>query len=442
VTVPSGTDPYVPGHGDASYSVGHYDLHLGYKVNGNRLDGDATLLCEARTDLMALELDLHALRPSKVFVDGTPARHQHRGDRLRIRTPRTIPAGDEFEVRVRYAGNPRPVRSRSLGTAGWEELADGVLVASQPHGAPSWFPCNDRPDDKATYALTLTTASDYQVAFTGERIDQRRGASSTTWVFEQEVPMATYLVAVQIGRYDVTELDAPVPMRSLTPRPPDPEGYDAAFGQQPEMMTYFQEAFGPYPFASYTCVITDDDLEIPLESQAMSTFGRNFMADDWDSQRLVAHEMAHQWFGNAVTLAQWKDIWLHEGFACYAEWLWSQECGTASTQTRVDHHYERLAELDQDVVIGDPGPDLMFDDRVYKRGALTLHALRAAVGDERFFGLLRTWVAQHRGGTVSTADFVAHASASTEADLTDLFDDWLYATELPPRPELASSEAS
>ena len=130
------------------------------------------------------------------------------------------------------------------------------------------------------------------------------------------------------------------------------------------------------------------------------------MADDWDCRRLVAHEMAHQWFGNAVTLAQWKDIWLHEGFACYAEWLWSQEYGDTSTQDRVDHHYEQLAELDQDIVVGDPGPDLMFDDRVYKRGALTLHALRAAVGDERFFGLLQTWVAQHRGGTVTTADFV------------------------------------
>jgi aminopeptidase N len=436
VTVPSGTDPYVPGHGDASYAVGHYDLHLGYKVEGNRLDGDATLLCEARTDLVALELDLHTLRPSKVFVDGSVVRHQHRGNRLRIRTPRSIRAGEEFEVRVRYAGNPRPVRSRTLGTAGWEELADGVLVASQPHGAPSWFPCNDRPDDKATYALTLTTGADYQVAFTGELVDQRRGASSVTWVYEQEVPMATYLAAVQIGRYDVTDLEAPVPMRSLTPRPTHAAEYDAAFGAQPEMMSYFQDVFGPYPFSSYTCVITDDELEIPLESQSMSTFGRNFMADDWDCERLVAHEMAHQWFGNAVTLGAWRDIWLHEGFACYAEWLWSEWSGAASTQDRVDHHHERLSDLDQDIVIGDPGPRLMFDDRVYKRGALTVHALRCEVGNRVFFGLLHTWVEQHRGGTVSTADFVAHASAAAGRDLADLFDIWLYEAGLPPVPKL------
>jgi aminopeptidase N len=433
VTDPAGTDPYVPGHGSASYSVLHYDLHVGYKVAGNRLEGDARLQCEAHTDLTTVELDL-ALRPTKVFVDGREARYQHRRDRLVVRAPGPIGAGETFEVRVRYAGSPRPVSSKALGTAGWEELADGVLVASQPHGAPSWFPCNDRPDNKATYTLTLTTGSEYVVAFTGEPVDQRRGASSITWVFEQEAPMATYLAAVQIGRYDVLTIDASVPMRSLTPQPSDDEGYDAAFGGQPEMMAYFQQAFGPYPFPSYTCVITDDDLEIPLEAQAMSTFGRNFMTDDWESERLVAHEMAHQWFGNAVTLAQWKDIWLHEGFACYAEWLWSGESGTLPTEARVAEHHARLAELDQDLVIGDPGPELMFDDRLYKRGALTLHALRGEVGDDTFFGLLRSWVAEHRGGTVSTPNFIAHASLAAGRDLGDLFEAWLYTAALPPLP--------
>jgi aminopeptidase N len=436
VTDPSGTDPYVPGHGSASYSVEHYDLHVSYKVEGNRLDGDARLQCAARSDLSTVEVDLHSLRPSKVWVDGRAAKYQHRHDRLVVRTPGPVRAGEAFELRVRYAGSPRPVPSRTLGSAGWEELADGVLVASQPHGAPSWFPCNDRPDDKATYTLTLTTAADYVVAFTGELLDQRRGASSVTWRFEQETPMATYLAAVQIGRYDVAALDAPVPMRSLTPRPPNPAGYHAAFGQQPQMMAFFQEAFGPYPFPSYTCVITDDDLEIPLESQGMSTFGRNFMDDDWDCERLVAHEMAHQWFGNAVTLGAWRDIWLHEGFACYSEWLWSEESGAASTQERVDHHHARLSELDQDVLVGDPGPELMFDDRVYKRGALTLHALRVEVGDETFFGVLRSWVDEHRGGTVSTADFVRHASDAAGRDLVGVFEDWLFAEPLPPLPTL------
>jgi aminopeptidase N len=430
-------DPYVPGHGDRSYSVEHYDLDISYKVRGNHLEGDATLHCRALEELSTVAVDLHALRPRKVTVDGRPpARHGHAGGRLTVRPANPIPRGSAFELRVRYAGSPRPVPSKLLGAAGWEELTDGVIVASQPHGAPSWFPCNDRPDDKATYSFTLTTQAGYHVAATGEPTGTRRRGSSTTWSFEQRMPMATYLASVQIGRYDAVILEAPVPLVRVTPRPPDPAGYDAAFGDQPRMMEYFASLFGPYPFPSYTCVITDDDLEIPLEAQGLSTFGRNFMVDDWNAIRLVAHELSHQWFGNAVTIGAWRDIWLHEGFACYAEWLWSQECGSEPTQARAAEHHRRLRRLDQDLVLAEPGPALMFDDRVYKRGALTLHAVRAAVGDEVFFRILRTWVAEHTGGTVTTAMFVEHASRVAGQGLTALFEAWLCRKELPALPEL------
>jgi aminopeptidase N len=243
---------------------------------------------------------------------------------------------------------------------------------------------------------------------------------------------------VQIGRYDVAGIEADVPLVRVTPRPADEAGYEAAFGEQPRMLAHFARLFGPYPFPSYTCVITDDDLEIPLESQGLSTFGRNFMVDDWDAIRLVAHELSHQWFGNAVTLGAWKDIWLHEGFACYAEWLWSQESGSLSTDQRAAEHHGRLQELDQDLLLADPGPELMFDDRVYKRGALTLHALRADVGDETFFEILRSWVGEHRGGTVDTAMFVAHASSVAGRDLGGLFDRWLHHLELPELPVAAA----
>ena len=433
---PAGTDPYVPGHGDASYSVKRYVLHIGYKVIGNRLNGEATLTCEALTDLTSLSLDLHTLRPDKVTIARNTVKFTHRNGKLIIRPKTPITAGSQFTIRVRYAGNPKPIASRTLGTAGWEELADGVIVASQPHGAPSWFPCNDRPDDKATYSIVVTAPSDYHVAVTGEFATTHRGGSNTVWAFEQAVPMATYLASVQIGQYDVAQVEALVPITRVTPRPADPEGYDAAFGAQPAMMAYFSEVFGPYPFPSYTCVITDDDLEIPLESQGLSTFGRNFMVDDWASIRLVAHELSHQWFGNSVTLGAWKDIWLHEGFACYAEWLWSQECGSDSTQERAARHHERLSGLPQDLILGDPGPALMFDDRVYKRGALTLHALRAEVGDDTFFEILRTWAGSHAGGTVTTPMFIDHASSAHGTDLAPLFDAWLFQPALPALPVL------
>ncbi|MEO6511729.1 MAG: M1 family peptidase, partial [Nocardioides sp.] len=139
------TDAYVPGHGDNSYSVRHYELELAYRPDGNRLTAQATISAVALEPTAALTLDLHALTVGKVTVNGRkPARYTHRGDRLMIRLTAPVEAGAELEVVITYLGRPRPVPG-TQGEAGWEELEDGVLVASQPYGAPSWFPCNDRP---------------------------------------------------------------------------------------------------------------------------------------------------------------------------------------------------------------------------------------------------------------------------------------------------------
>lgn len=431
-----GTDEYVPGHGDASFDVEHYDLVLDYKIAGNRLSGEAVLRCRALEDVTRIELDLHALKVARVQVDGASAKYTHRSDRLAVTLGRTVEQGDGFEVAVRYSGTPKQLRSRRLGEAGWEELEDGVLVAAQPHGSPSWFPCNDRPDNKATYDIALTTAKGYHVAVAGELADRSTRGQSTTWTYRQDDPMATYLATVQIGRYEVIEQEGgPVPVRVVAPVDRPREGFEAAFGLQPQMLGFYAELFGDYPFASYTAVITDDDLEIPLESQGLSTFGRNFMRDDWECIRLVAHELSHQWWGNSVTLTHWRDIWLHEGFACYSEWLWSERIGLMTVGERAEVHHERVRTDDGDeLLLGDPGPDLMFDDRVYKRGALTLHALRCRIGDHAFFEVLQTWTAAMRHANVTTEMFIEHAERVTGLQLRDLFERWLYTVELPPLP--------
>ncbi|MGO1166505.1 MAG: M1 family metallopeptidase [Janibacter sp.] len=431
-----GTDAYIPGHGDASYDVEHYDLDLDYRVESNRLGGEATLRCRALEPISRIDLDLHSLRVGKVFVDGSVVRYSHRLGRLAVTLGRTIPEGEDFEVRVRYSGTPKQLRKRHLGEAGWEELEDGVIVAAQPHGSPSWFPCNDRPDNKATYAIALAVPKGYHVAVAGELLGRRAGGSAVTWTWEQDTPMATYLATVQIGRYEeIEQTGAPVPVRVVAPSDRPTDGFEAAFGRQPDMLTFFSRLFGEYPFGSYTAVITDDDLEIPLESQGLSTFGRNFMDDDWESIRLVAHELSHQWWGNSVTLTHWRDIWLHEGFACYAEWLWSEEIGLDTAAEWAAHHHERVrTDSGPDLLLGDPGPELMFDDRVYKRGALTLHALRTRLGDKAFFEVLRTWSEAQQYRNVTTAMFVEHVEETTVEDLEDFFREWVYEVELPPLP--------
>lgn len=427
-------DPYLPDHGDPSWGAEHYDLDLGYDLARNHLRGQAVISAVAIEPLSRIVVDLSTLKPTKVLLNGKqPARYAVRGHRLVITPKQELKAGAGFELKITYAGNPKPLIDKHHDDAGWEELTDGVIVAGQPHGAPTWFPCNDRPDDKASYSITVSAPHDYTVVANGTLTKRYRAASATTWVYRQDEPMATYLATVQIGRYEIRELAKNPPLMAAIPADSDP-GFEAGFGRNAEMLTTFTELFGPYPFPTYTVVVTDDELEIPLESQSLSTFGRNFLSGDWDAVRLVAHELAHQWFGNAVTLKRWQDIWLHEGFACYSEWLWSEASGGESADAWAERHHARLADKPQDLLLGDPGPALMFDDRVYKRGALTLHALRRTVGDDAFFDLLRAWVATHAGGSVTTADFVSMAVERTGAELTDLFVAWLHRTELPDLP--------
>ncbi len=426
-------DPYVPGHGDLTFDVTHYDLDLEYDVEGNRLSGTATLSCIAREETSELRIDLHALDVAKVTLDGAAVKYRDRRDTLTVRPATALQADDAFTLVVRYSGHPEPMTSRALGSAGWEELEDGVIVAGQPHGAPTWFPCNDRPSNKATYRTSLLVPAEYRAVSNGRLTSRRRRSSSVHWVYEQDQPMATYLATVHVGRYEIHTEEGDVPVHAVLPRRLL-GSYAAAFGDQRKMLDTFTRLFGPYPFDAYTVVVTDDDLDIPLESQGLSTFGANFLTSDWDSVRLVAHELSHQWFGNSLTLGRWQDIWLHEGFACYAEWLWSEESGGTTAHDRAEEHHARLSDLDQDVLLGDPGPELMFDDRVYKRGALLLHALRLTVGDDSFFDLLRAWTDRHAHGTVNTAAFREFADLTTGHDLADLFEAWLDREALPDLP--------
>ena len=427
-------DDYFPEYGDDSYDVLHYDLRLEYRVDANHLEGRAELHAVARTDVDELHLDLTGLHVSKVRVDAASvAKFSTRRGKLVVRTKQVIEAGQEFHLSVRYDGQPQPIADGD-GDMGWEELTDGVLVAGQTNGAGTWFPCNDRPSNKATYRIEVTAGSAYYVVANGELTSRHRGATATTWVYELAEPMATYLATVQIGRYVAREIPgAPVRMTAVMPERLLSR-YDGGFGQQTEMVEFFSQTFGPYPFVSYSVVITEDALEIPLEAQGLSIFGSNFLSDDWDSVRLVAHELSHQWFGNCLTASSWRDIWLHEGFACYAEWLWSEHSGGPSARDRAVEHWEKLAAAPQDLLLGDPGPNDMFDDRVYKRGALLLHALRDDVGDATFFALLREWVRRHAYGSVTTAMFTALAEELAERPLDGLFTGWLHETELPAMP--------
>ncbi|MFI5894068.1 M1 family metallopeptidase [Actinoplanes sp. NPDC051513] len=427
------TDSYLPAHGNGGYRVLHYDLDLDYRVMTNRLAGKAVITARAVQSLSRFSLDLGRVRVQDVRVDGRSARFTHRLGKLRIKPERPIAYGATFKTEIRYAGSPAPISSR-WGDIGWDELTDGALVASQPIGAPSWFPCNDRPADKATFLVTLTAPAPYTVVVTGDLVSRRRGAGTRTWVFERNEPTSPYLMSVQIGRYDLVDLSAGgVTQRAaVPPRLRTVFGHD--FARHGEIMAALEGLFGPYPFREYVVVVADDDLDDPIEAQGMAVFGRNHLDGRRTHERLVAHELAHQWFGNSLTVTDWRHIWLNEGFATYAEWLWSAVSGGPSADAHAAQWHARLALQPASIVIANPGVERMFDPRVYKRGALTLHALRTKIGDPAFFAMLRSWVAEHQHGTVTTDEFREHARRFTPGPVDDLLTEWLDRPELPALP--------
>jgi aminopeptidase N len=426
-------DPYLPGNGNFGYRVSRYELDLEYKVAINRLAGSATITAVTLAELRSFSLDLStALGVSKVSVNGRrPRQFSSANGKLHITLDSKLPAGAALTIDVRYSGSPRPIRSY-WGDVGFEELTNGVLVAGQPNGAASWFPCDDHPAAKASFRIAISTDSPYHAVANGELLSKRVRAGRTTWTYELAEPTSTYLATLQIGDYVTHKLPkSAVQMHAALPARLK-RNFDHDFGRQPQMMKLFIKLFGNYPLSSgYTVVVTDDDLEIPLEAQGLSVFGANHCDGKRTAERLIAHELAHQWFGNSVTARRWRDIWLHEGFACYAEWLWSEESGGPTAAEWARRYHQRLAASPQNLLLADPGPRDMFDDRVYKRGALLLHALRQTIGDKNFFALLQNWTTRFRHATVVTDDFTGLAANYADQSLRPLWSAWLYSTAVP-----------
>jgi aminopeptidase N len=436
-------DPYFPANGDTRYRVHRYELTLDYRPASNRLKGSARLGAVAGPEpLREFALDLApGFRLGAVVVDGRDAHYTYRAGKLRVRPAKAPAGGAAFTVQVHYTGNPQPVRSQ-WGGLGWEELTDGSLVASQPVGAPSWYPCNDRPADKASYQISVTAPSPYTVVVGGRLLTRTARAGSTTWLWEQPAPTSSYLVTVSIGRYETLRLTTgqagsqarrPVPQTVYVPAALRARAGED-FARQTAMMDYFEDVFGAYPFEEYAVVVVDEELDVPVEAQGLATFGTNHVDGARGSERLVAHELAHQWFGNSLSIADWRYIWLNEGFAKYTEWLWSEHAGGPSAADHAASAHAALSRQRQDLRLDDPGRRLMFDDRLYDRGGLVVHAVRDALGDDAFFRMLKAWAVIHRHGVVTTEALVAHVQRYSTGPVDALFHAWLHRTALPPLP--------
>jgi aminopeptidase N len=426
-------DPYFPTDGNGGYDVGSYDLKLRYTPKTGVLDGTATIAATATQDLSRFNLDLAHLTATAVTVDGTPARAEHDGAELVVTPATGIVHGRPFTVVIRYGGKPQPLTTKALGEGGWLRTKDGAFALGEPNSASSWYPVNDHPADKATFALAMTVPHGVEVLSNGVPGPRETTKGWTTWRWAESVPMASYLSTVVIGQYRIrTGTHAGKPMVIGIPESLPADGSAAqSMGRTGEIVDFLATQFGPYPFDAYGGIVLDDNrIRYALETQSRPVYGSTFFGGG-PVPEVVAHELAHQWFGDSVALERWQDIWLNEGFATYAEWLWEEHTGTRTVAQAFDDEYASFVWQQPP---GNPGADHLFGAPVYIGGAMTLYAVRRAIGDAAFATLLKTWAAEQRNGNGTTAEFIATAQRVSGKDLGGLFQTWLYGTTKPPHP--------
>ncbi len=430
-------DGYYPELGDPGYQAEHYDLAVRYDPVSDELTGQITMRATAAGELPVLRLDLIGLTVTEVRVDGVPARTAREAGKLVVTPAAPVPAGAGFTVEVTYHGVPEPVREPQLGTNGFHHTEDGAFALGQPRSASTWFPVNDHPSDKATYAFEITVPEGLVAVANGAPAGRHTSQGWTTWRWRESAPMASYLVTLVVGDYRLSEsthrgLPVVVAVHASLPA-----GIDAQLARTGEIADRLAQWFGPYPFSAYGgVVLADQRVGFALETQSRPVYGPAFFAGGADGTWVIVHELAHQWFGDSVTVRQWRDIWLNEGFATYAEWLWEEAHGGDTVTELFDLYWGGPGAEPEfwTVPPGDPGPDRLFHSAVYLRGAMTVHALRLAVGDEAFFEILAAWTREYQYRNVTTEDFITLCERVAGRDLGTLFDHWLYAPVQPTHP--------
>jgi aminopeptidase N len=420
-------DPFFPQAGNGGYDVSHYSLELDYDPVTRVLTGAAVVTATATQNLSRFDLDLRGFTVSRVSVNRAAATFTRSGQELVITPAAGLVQGKTFTVTVDYAGVPEVITDPDQSIEGWVPTADGAFVVGEPQGSPGWYPVNDAPFDKATFDFAITVPAGNTALANGVLVSRTTSGGRTTWVWRESKPMAPYLATASNGRFDLTQYTTSgVPAYVAV----DPTLNSAnVLRKLPEIVAFYSSIYGPYPFDAVGAIVDDaKNVGYSLETQTKPVFDRV------PDETTLAHELSHMWYGDSVTLTRWPDIWLHEGFATWSEWIWSEHSGNKTAQKYFDNLYNTPP---QDAVFWTPPPAVpgtpvfLFNGTIYYRGGMTLQALRGKVGDFSFFRIMRDWATQNRYGSVTTPQFIALAERDSGIDLHHFFDVWLYQPDKP-----------
>ncbi|GAA1762567.1 M1 family metallopeptidase [Agromyces humatus] len=455
-------DAYFPYSGNGGYDVSHYDLDVTYTPPAaapapleGQFEGVATIDLVATQDLDRFNLDLRGMEVSSLMVNGKRANAiappapgaevdgaaywhvQNDAERiweLTVQPRPKIKAGQSVQLVVEYGGATTRPLDIEEALYGWVTTRDGAMVVSEPEGSMTWYPVSDHQTDKATYSFAITVPEGKVAVANGvQPKPEETSGGWTTWYWDAPDQQASYLTTASVGDFDLRDtyfsasgvpiIDAVDTKLTMNQR----NTTNASLALQPLMIDFLESRFGPYPFNSYGSIVDNDSVGYALETQTRPVYSGSA------SQGTVLHELAHQWFGNAVSPERWQHIWLNEGWATYATWLWDEERGIRTAQQAYNSWYgPARTPAYWEFQIGDPGEFGLFATQVYNRGAGTLHALRVEVGDTNFFAASRLWLERYNDSAGTAEDFQAIFEEVSGEDLDAFFQTWLYDQVKPP----------
>lgn len=418
VGAPGIGDAYYPQSGNGGYDVEHYDVDLTWHPDAGSITGTSTLTAIATENLRGFHVDFTGT-PSRVWVNDREAALT-RVDDLNVRVDLsavTLAAGQRFTARFEYSSVPATDCPQAIVTT-----TDELVIANEPEGTSCWLPGSEHPSDPATFAVTMHVPEGYTAVSAGRRVAH----DATSARFEVTTPTPTYAVLVAFGRFDVREADNSVSAISGTIRSAERDAIAGRLAESRQIADGLAAFLGPYRADDAGGLVAGGRMWFA----ALETSGRPLYASNAAWQGVIVHELAHMWFGNKVTLARWRDIWLNEAMASYATWVYDERHGGRSAQATFDEMLRDTGESFWAPSMRDPGVEEMFG-LVYQRGPMSLHALRNVMGDEKFFALWREWA--DRSGPATVEEFIAASEAKHGSSLQRFFDPWLGGTTDMPR---------
>jgi aminopeptidase N len=418
---------------DRPFDTCHIFLDLDVDLKRRRLTGLCRTTVKARrAGLRSLSFDAIGLKISKVLFDGKPVRFKNVDKKLVVTAPKALVEGDAHDIEVRYY-----VENPEAGLH-FVEKPEQMWSQSQPEDARRWFPCHDTPGEKATSEVRATVPAGFRAVSNGVLVDQAKSGSKHVWHWNMDRPHSIYLITLAVARFAevVSDWDGiPIVYYCEKGREADAK---RGFGKTAAAMKILSEKTGVrYPYARYAQVAV---AEYPggMEHTTATTQTDACLIDkqafvDHDLDTLVAHELAHQWFGDLVTCAEWPHAWLNEGFATYSEVVFL-EADRGRDEALYELLQNRRVYLDEDsgryrrpiVCRTYTDPWTIFDRHLYEKGCWVLRMLHLELGDELFWKGVGHWLRKHKDGIAETQDLVAAFEDATGRNLQGFFDQWVY----------------